>query len=133
MHNSVELTRRILHTRGYIRIPSHGSSMAPLIRSGDICQFEPVRSFRDMKKGDILLYESAQGELIGHRFIGTTKQHGETYIICKGDYNRYPDEPIAVSQIIGKMKNRSLGMKLWGKIIVYFPIVSRGLQKFQNK
>ncbi len=123
MQNPVKLTRYILNTRGYIRIPSNGMSMAPTIRAGDICQFEPVRSFRDLKRGDILLYER-QGELIGHRYIGTILRDGETYLVCKGDYNRNPDEPVPVAQVIGKMRSRSLGMKLWGKVVVYFPLAS---------
>lgn len=133
MQNHIELTRNILNTRGYIRIPSNGISMAPMIRTGDICQFEPVRSFRDLKKGDILLYESLQGDMIGHRYIGTISRQGETLIICKGDYNRNPDEPISIRQVIGKMRSRNLGMKLWGKIIVHFPFVSLWVQKLYKR
>jgi signal peptidase I len=133
MRNPVEFTRRILQTRGYIRIPSKDAGMEPLIRAGDICHYEPVRSFRELKKGDILLYVSAQGELVSRRFIGTKLLHGETRIICKGDDNRHPDEPIDVSQVIGKMEHRSLGMKLWGKLIAYFPFMSALVQKLYKR
>lgn len=133
MRNSVEFTRRILHTRGYIRIPSKDAGMAPLIRPGDICHFEPVRNFRELKKGDILLYVSDQGELVSRRLVGTARRHGETCLMLRGDDGRQPKEPVAVSRIIGKMKHQSLGMRLWGQMIVHFPFASAWVQKLYKR
>lgn len=133
MKSNAEFTRQILNSRGYIRIPSHGMSMAPIMKTGDIFQFEPVSDFRQLKAGDIVLYESHRGELIGHRYIGTLTRNGETMIVCKGDFNRNPDPPITLAQVIGKMKTRSLKMRLWGYLVVHFPFLSLGIQKLYRK
>lgn len=134
MQNNLELTRRILNSRGYIQIPSRGISMTPLIRSGDICQFEPLRdALKDAKLGDVLLYVTDDGDLIGHRYVGAVVRDGETLMVFKGDFNRNSDAPIAPRQVVGRMITRGWGMKLWGLVITRFPILSLGVQKLYGR
>jgi signal peptidase I len=127
--DTLQLTRRILNSRGYIRIPSRGISMTPAIKSGDICHFEPLNGIDEARIGDVLLYVSQEGELIGHRFLGTIQRNGETLVVCKGDYNRNPDAPIPPDRVVGRMKLPGLAMRLWGSLISRFPSASVWIQR----
>ncbi|WP_391563898.1 hypothetical protein [Paenibacillus cremeus] len=108
--------------------------MAPLIRSGDICRFVPIEKLSDLRVGDIILFISNSGDLVGHRYIGTTTREGNVLYVCKGDFNRDSDPPIQADQIIGRMISirgskieihmSSFWMKIWGSMIVNIPVLS---------
>jgi len=132
MRNAAELTRRILYTRGYVRIPSRDESLAPLIRPGDICHFEPVRNFRELKKGDVLLYVTERGDLVSRRLVGTAMRNGETCLILRGDGAKQPKEEVAVSQVLGKMRPMGFGMKLWGLMAAHFPFAFAWVKKWRK-
>lgn len=129
--------RSLLERKGFILLPSHGVSMAPIIRTGSVCRFEPL-VLEELKQGDIILYVAATGELVGHRFLRTVPQQGRTFYLCKGDYNRAPDALVPPENILGRMvsiqyKNAwvptdSLWMKAWGKLMVHGPALSLGIQ-----
>jgi signal peptidase I len=133
MHNAEEL-RHLLKSRGYIRIPSNGISMAPIIRTGDICQFEAIEDLSVLQVGDILLFVANSGELVGHRYHGRIVLNGKVLYICKGDFNRNADPPIAANQIVGRMTSIQnskfhmymdcFWMKVWGGAIVKLPLIS---------
>jgi signal peptidase I len=130
----VETIKLFIRNRGYIYIPSNGVSMAPFIRTGNRCRFEPLFELSGLQVGDILLYATKKGEWIGHRYIQTIVQDGEEFYICKGDSNLKPDSPISAQQIIGKMTSihgpksqRDLDgfcMQLWARLIVKLPLTS---------
>jgi len=50
--------------------------------------------------GDIILYRIDDGDGIVHRII---EINGNS-IVCKGDNNNYPDNPIDISSVIGRVK-----------------------------
>ncbi|WP_425517336.1 signal peptidase I [Paenibacillus solanacearum] len=137
MQANVVLLRAIqdvMMKQGYVDIPSHGASMLPFIRTGDICRFEPIDLSR-LKKGDIVLFLDNPGRLVGHRCIGRMQSEKEALIVCKGDSNLYPDEPVPANRVIGRMtsiRKRLIvfstsvsWMKLWGWLVIRFPLLSR--------
>ncbi|SDC02348.1 signal peptidase, endoplasmic reticulum-type [Paenibacillus sp. UNCCL117] len=126
----------MLASKGYVDIPSHGVSMFPLIRTGNICRFEPFSAER-LQAGDILLYLSDKGVLVGHRYCRQTRENGRTLFICKGDSQDYDDPPLTSEQLLGRLVSirkgrvelRADGLLLagWGKIIIRLPLLSTGI------
>ena len=125
-----EVIRRSILQNGWIELPSEGSSMFPFITQGSICRF--CLSDALPQKGDILLYISESGALIGHRLQHTLSDGTYTRYVCKGDSNVTLDEPITKNQIIGKLTEvhtKSMLIKtnhplavLWGKLILHIPM-----------
>ncbi|TDG00293.1 hypothetical protein [Paenibacillus piri] len=127
MQINAEALRQLMLNRGYLQIPSNGVSMIPLIRSRSICRFEPLVP-DELQPGDIVLFVSHAGELVGHRFMAKTDVGGEVRYICKGDSNKLIDPPIAADRIIGRMvsiqgarhqiRTDHALMKLYAKLLV---------------
>ncbi|WLR49459.1 signal peptidase I [Halobacillus litoralis] len=126
---------KVLISKGRIDLPATGTSMYPLIREGDICRFVSL-DYENLKKGDILLYQSDHGQLIAHRLI---YKSGDSYL-CKGDSNLGNDDWVYSDQLIGKMlyvsKNHKIfylnGLlgKTWTWSILTFPSVSKLWRRF---
>ncbi|MCA1029710.1 hypothetical protein LCL95_01535 [Bacillus timonensis] len=76
--------------------------MYPFIKEGDRCTFQDVDKTL-YKRGDVLLFESSEGVLTGHRFVKSQKRDDLLWIICKGDTNLFPDSPFPEHKIIGKL------------------------------
>jgi signal peptidase len=78
-------------------------SMRPTLEVGDIAVTVQTRP-ENIKVGDIIQYWR-QGETapIIHRVIQIERAGGITYIVTKGDANNAPDEPITVTQTVGKV------------------------------
>ncbi|MNB96104.1 hypothetical protein D3C75_432980 [compost metagenome] len=117
---------------GTIELHSSGTSMFPYILEGDTCYFRSCE-VEELKSGDVLLFINNAGSLVCHRIISVQKDNDETsaVIICKGDTNRYPDEPVSPHQVIGKLTHtrkrwftlspdKGLG-RLWGKLVISLP------------
>jgi signal peptidase I len=125
--------RQMLEHRGYIEIPSRGTSMFPLIRQGSICRFVPF-SPEHAAIGDILLFEDEQSGLIGHRLLRKERIGAEEVYLCKGDSNRYPDAPVPKERVLGKLVQirkgsssraaDSYALRIWGKLMVRYRLVS---------
>jgi signal peptidase len=124
--------KNIIETRGHIDIPSQGYSMYPLIRTGDLCRFVPLRG-RQARVGDILLVLSPSGAFVGHR-LHKIVDGGETFVL-KGDSNLNLDSPVHASHVLGRMagiRRRAVlstraydvvGL-IWGRLLIWFPFVS---------
>lgn len=126
---------KVLQIRGTIDMPATGTSMFPFIREGEVCRFVSMDR-ENVKRGDILLYQSNQGQLIAHRLI---HKAGDLYQ-CKGDSNLGNDDWVSSGQLIGKMvyvsKNHKIihlnGLigKAWAWFILTFPLISKVLRRF---
>ena len=123
---------------GTLEIPSVGTSMYPLIKAGNMCTFIPFQP-NEARKGDIILFLTNEGRLVGHRILYISKDDGDIRYICKGDANLTADMPVTADNIIGKLvsikkSNRRISVqspfiKLWGRVIMTFPVISRVLQR----
>jgi signal peptidase I len=126
---------RLIKKKGWIDIPSSGVSMYPLIKEGDVCRFIPIKSDNFFKKGEIILYISDEGQLVGHRYIQSIFEKSILYHVMKGDTNVFWDQPVENSQIIGKLeiikkkkihlRTQGIISKLWGSIVFALPALPR--------
>lgn len=125
--------KSILEKKGYIDIPSQGQSMYPVIGTGDVCRFIPFRE-NQVRLGDIILFVTQSGSLVGHRLCKIVTNGQELYYVCKGDSNLAMDSPIHPKQVLGRMvmirksmfrlQTDNLLMTVWGKLIVASPQLS---------
>ncbi|MBM7618247.1 signal peptidase [Bacillus tianshenii] len=125
----VSIVREVLLKKGWIDLPSHGTSMYPLIKEGDICRFSSCNP-SELKKRDVILFSTPSNSFVAHRLI----QMDNTRVICKGDGNLGFDPPIEQTHILGKLmyikrndKNIHLdnfSLKVWGHFVQSVPVVS---------
>ena len=127
--------RQYIQTHGFIDIPSHGTSMFPYIRQGDVCRFVKVVPM-DVEIGDTILFRNERNVLVGHRVIQRLARDGTSQFVCKGDANRLSDMPVEPDHLVGRMMavsrggrrmdERSTLRRLWTWLILEVPVVSYG-------
>ncbi|RKD23154.1 hypothetical protein BEP19_13125 [Ammoniphilus oxalaticus] len=125
--------KSILAKKGWVDIPASGVSMFPLIKEGDICRFVPLSAELDLKKGDVYLFQTEDGQLIGHRYYHSFLKNQILFHAFKGDSNVQFDPPLSPEQLIGKLisikKKRSVlktggrVTRIWTRFILSFPTV----------
>ncbi|WP_284285526.1 signal peptidase I [Alicyclobacillus fastidiosus] len=140
--DSIELLKLRIRQHGWIEIPSSGTSMYPFIAQGNVCRFYPVWPSQ-IKRGDILLFSTGHGRLFGHRVFQTSEHHGHIEYVCKGDTNRFPDDSIVDTQIIGKLvvvRKRWCSLRTdgfigrsWTKLMVVFPSGGMWIRWYLNR
>jgi signal peptidase I len=88
---------------GYpIRFCATGQSMKPTIRDGETIIIEPVEAEK-IQRGDIILYRTRRG-VIAHRVANTQwDDNGQPRFILRGDSAASYDQPIAASDILGRV------------------------------
>lgn len=133
------LIKHKMASAGWIELPALGCSMYPLIREGNKCRFHAIPP-KAIKKGDILLYRSARGELIAHRFCSVREEGNKSMYLCKGDTNLGYDQLIEEEQILGilysiQTATRHLHMTdlrvvLWRKAIIGLPFLPRLINRY---
>lgn len=136
------LLAHVMKKKGWVDLPSQGTSMFPFIMKGDICRFVSCEA-ADLLKGDIALFSAANGQLIAHRFYRSITIRDQLYYVFKGDTNLGFDEPIGAQDIIGKLicirKKRSqirvthFIASIWSRLIVSFPVSSRLLRMYVSR
>ncbi|KKI92978.1 hypothetical protein WQ54_05560 [Bacillus sp. SA1-12] len=134
--DTVDLLINTIRKYGWMDLPSSGMSMYPFIQKGNICRFEAFNE-NTVKKGDVLLYHSASGQLIAHRFLRIKQINNQSHYVLKGDTNLCSDEPVKQEQIIGKLVtinrlNKKIHIDdytaiLWSNLIISFPFMSKVL------
>jgi signal peptidase len=101
--------------QSYIAVVS-GSSMEPILSTGDVVFISPVRSPSEIGLGDVIVYKSQGGRYIIHRVINIISIEGKTYFITKGDNNPIPDTfgygypGVPFENIVGKVVSISGGV-----------------------
>ncbi|OCT11057.1 hypothetical protein A8709_04985 [Paenibacillus pectinilyticus] len=135
----VKLFAQVLKKRGWIELPAQGTSMFPFIRRGDICRFVPALATQ-IRRGDILLFCTPQGNLIAHRLCRKVITNEQLTLLCKGDSNLSYDVAIQQDQLIAKMdwikRNERIIFVtsplayIWGHLVLTVPMVSVALQYY---
>jgi len=122
----------------HLSFESCGSSMSPLIRSGDMLTVQPA-DVTTLNVGDVALYRDERGRLIAHRVVGKRTQNSHLDLVIRGDAPGYPNEIIQAAQILGRVtqvqrgeKMIKLGKKRWQKgSILWARFLSRCFMLFQ--
>ncbi len=124
------LSRKILGNKRNFRFCATGTSMFPMIRSGDVATVTPADP-EDISSGDVVLYHAGE-RLYIHRVISVRREGPDTWLIARGDNLKYPDPPVHMSQVLGKVISverngmtidlASPARKLAGSIIACFPL-----------
>ncbi len=92
---------------GYSLFRVSSGSMEPELEIGDVIVMKSCDGL-DVKKGDIVTYESKSGEMAGklvtHRVVKAPYKYKENYyLVTKGDANIGEDKPIRVNQVKGTL------------------------------
>ena len=85
-----------------IRIKAHGYSMYPSIKPGSLILIEPLNIKGMPRPGEVIAIKREAG-LIVHRLSGIINQNGVTLYIARGDSNAYPDKPVKIDKIAGRV------------------------------
>lgn len=81
-------------------------SMTPKINKGDAVIVEKIKSKKDLKVGEVIVYNN-NGKSIVHRLVEIKKEGNNTYYITKGDANNTKDDiNIKLKDIKGIVKFR---------------------------
>lgn len=98
---TLEISKEILRKGSLLRIPTVGSSMYPVSRSGDIITIRPTRA-ADVSIGDVIVYNAGR-RMVAHRLVSKRKENNQVVLICQGDTFMRPDPPIRPEQVLGKV------------------------------
>jgi signal peptidase I len=101
MHDLAPVMSAVIQRTGKIELPSAGISMYPLIKEGNVSTFLSVQR-EELKLGDICLFVTDQGELIGHRLYAVKQDGSKELFIFKGDTCFEPDDPLPFTSIMGR-------------------------------
>lgn len=85
-----------------IRIKAHGYSMYPCIKPGSLILIEPLKIKGPPHPGEIIAIRREKG-LIVHRLSRSVFKEGTTWYIARGDSNAYPDNPVKIDKIAGRI------------------------------
>ncbi|HLN20210.1 MAG TPA: signal peptidase I [Bacteroidales bacterium] len=85
-----------------IRIKAHGYSMYPAIKPGAVLIIEPVSIKGKPVVGEILAIKRENG-LVVHRLVEIAMKNGTEHFITRGDSNAFPDNPVKIEMIAGRI------------------------------
>lgn len=99
---SAELLAEILQSGAAVRIQVTGSSMRPIIRSGDLVLIRKV-SAPNLHRGDIVWFINTDGKYMAHRILHKQVRAGKVYFHTKGDAQVEYDPWTPADKIVGKI------------------------------
>jgi signal peptidase I len=85
-----------------IRIKAHGFSMYPCIKPGSLLLIEPIKIKGFPRQGEIIAIKRETG-LVVHRISRIITKNGVILYIARGDSNAYPDNPVKIDKIAGRV------------------------------
>lgn len=106
---TTDLIAEAVHRSGSVRFRVLGSSMRPLIRSGDFIHVERAR-IPQLRVGEVAVFQRA-GATFAHRVIGQSIQDGQTVLITKGDAFAEPDQPVFAHELLGRVSGLVRGKR----------------------
>jgi len=94
-----EASKELLDDGFNIRISTLGSSMFPLINTGDKITISPGKNF---VIGNLIVFTRDE-QMVCHRLVQVFEKGGVKYYQTQGDSFFSLDEPVTVDQILGKV------------------------------
>ena len=89
----------ILSSGTSIQVSANGYSMYPTIKP---CTKIVINKTESPIPGDIIAINK-DGKLVVHRLVKIIEEKGNFQFIARGDSNRYPDPPMFIGNIVGKV------------------------------
>lgn len=139
MLDASRVVGEIMKRRGSVELPASGTSMFPLLRTGDIGRFAAVAR-QEIKVGKVYLFRTREGALIGHRLRMVYEDGGIAYYVFKGDTSYAADEPVTIDYVIGqlvavKRRARWHGDTHWRhrlleRLSLHWPLWSKAISKY---
>lgn len=137
MESLAEILQLQMDTGGVARLVVTGDSMYPTFRHRkDVVYLTPVQ--RELKRGDLILYQRSSGQYILHRIVSHPK---DGKFICSGD-NQWEKEPVEASQVVAlvdgfvrggkRFAERHFGYRVWVGIWVLLLPVRRPIIKLRR-
>jgi signal peptidase I len=99
MNLTLNISEDLLKKGFNVRVITHGSSMFPLLRTGDRITIMPEKS---PAVGDIIVFRR-ENSMVCHRLVKTFDRDGIKYYQTRGDAFFGLDEPMEVERILGKV------------------------------
>jgi signal peptidase I len=97
-----DLSLTLLAEGKTIRIKAHGYSMYPCIKPGSLLLIEPLNIKGFPRPGEIIAIKRENG-LVVHRLSRIIIKNGINFYIARGDSNAYPDNPVKIDKIAGRV------------------------------
>jgi hypothetical protein len=94
-----EVHKKLLEEGFDIRISSLGSSMFPLIATGDKITISPEKSF---VVGNLIVFTRGE-QMVCHRLVKVFEKGGIKYYQARGDSFFCLDDPVTSDQILGRV------------------------------
>lgn len=101
-NETAELFSELLHSGAVLRVRVTGTSMGPLIRSGDIVSVRKT-PFATLGRGDIVLFINTDGSYMAHRILRKQTKAGRVFVHTKGDAQVEYDPWVPADKILGKI------------------------------
>jgi hypothetical protein len=80
-----------------------GASMGEAIPDGAVVRIVPGDP-KTLIPGDVFAFHDASGRIVAHRLVRRgRRRRARDFVIALGDGNRFPDPPIAIEAILGKV------------------------------
>lgn len=97
--NIKEVSKELLNNGLNVRVSTLGSSMFPLIKTGDRITISPEKNFA---VGSLIVFETDE-QLVCHRLVRVFEEGGIKYYQTRGDSFFGLDDPVTAGQILGKV------------------------------
>lgn len=97
-----DLSLTLLAEGKTIRIKAHGYSMYPCIKPGSLLLIEPLNIKGFPRPGEIIAIKRENG-IVVHRLSRIIIKNGINFYIARGDSNAYPDNPVKIDKIAGRI------------------------------
>jgi signal peptidase I len=124
MNLSLGISEELLRNGVNVRIATRGSSMFPLIRTGDRITISPDT---DMKIGDLVVFRR-NGAMVCHRLVKIFEKEGTTHYQTRGDTVWGLDDPVLRHELLGKvikidMMSLSVARRT---LLLIYPVIRHG-------
>jgi hypothetical protein len=89
-----------------------GVSMGATIPGGATIRVQP-QGVDAARAADVVVFRDGEAGLVAHRLVCRGRGRARDYVITLGDGNRFPDPPVPVSAILGKVISFSTDEATW--------------------
>lgn len=112
---------------GPITVRVSGDCMAPDLNDGQAVEVAPARLYWP---GDVVVYATGDGRLLGHRFLGYYRRRGRWKMLIRADNARGPDPGVLGDQVLGRVVSIRPSVPRRVRCVgLYLQMVLRGLRR----